>query len=148
MTTPETNTPDTNINNADVAPELLVDTQINGTSRVGLTLAYLLLLIALATGISAILAYAVAWKIERNTQNEQWILAHARWIMRNSLIFLALLALASIWFSPLLWTTWNADILTKSSIVLGSVILLIAFLYLLNAWLKGVGKLLFKKAVF
>lgn len=147
MTNPQSDTPDIMSNdNADT--ELLVDTQINGTSRVGLSLAYLFLLTGLFTGISVILAYAVAWKIECNSKNEQWILAHARWIMRNSLIFLALLALASVWFSPLLWTTWNANILIKSSIVLGSVILLIAFLYLLNAWLKGIGKLLFKKAVF
>lgn len=147
MTEKPTDTPHTTTID-DVSTELFIDTTINGTSRVGLSLAYLFLLVALFTGIGVVLAYAVAWKIERNHKNEQWILAHARWIMRNSLIFSALLVLASIWFSPLLWTTWNADILTKSSIVLGSVILLIAFLYLLNAWLKGVGKLLFKKAVF
>lgn len=147
MTEKPTDTPHTTTID-DVATELVIDTTINGTSRVGLSLAYLFLLTALFTGIGVILAYAVAWNIERNHKNEQWILAHARWIMRNSLIFSALLALASVWFSPLLWTTWNADILTKSSVVLGSVILLIAFLYLLNAWLKGIGKLLFKKAVF
>lgn len=147
MTEKPTDTPHTPTID-DVSTELFIDTTINGTSRVGLSLAYLFLLVALFTGIGVVLAYAVAWKIERNHKNEQWILAHARWIMRNSLIFSALLVLASIWFSPLLWTIWNADILTKSSIVLGSVILLIAFLYLLNAWLKGVGKLLFKKAVF
>lgn len=119
-----------------------------GASRVGLSFAYILLLSALLTGLPAILAYIIAWKIEHQAQQELWISTHARWIMRNSLIFLTILLCASLCLIPLNFMAWNANMMAKSFTVLAGILAFIAFLYLLNAWLKGVGKLILRKSVF
>lgn len=119
-----------------------------GSSRLGLSFAYLLLLLALVSVFPALLAYAVAWLIQKKAHQEIWIYTHAQWIMRNSLIFLIIALFASLWFIPLCFKVWYFDIYTKTTTVIGAIFLLIAFLYLLNAWLKGIAKLLFKKSVF
>lgn len=119
-----------------------------GASRVGLSFAYLCLLLALVSIFPAILAYGMAWYINKKPYQELWIYTHTRWIMRNCLIFLSIALFASLWFIPLNFRVWYFDIYMKTTTVIGATFLLIAFLYLLNAWLKGVGKLILKKSVF
>ena len=113
-----------------------------------ITSAYLLMFLALFTVITAVLAYWLARKVAVVDDAEVWIHAQALWIMRNAVIFLILAAFAALWFIPLMFFYWDSFIWVKACTVAGVVFSAIAWLYLLNIWLKGFTKYLQKKAVF
>ena len=113
-----------------------------------ITSSYLFMFLALFTVITAVLAYWLARKVAVADNAEVWIHAQALWIMRNALIFLILAAFAALWFVPLIFFYWDSFIWVKACTVAGVVFSAIAWLYLLNTWLKGFTKYLQKKAVF
>ena len=111
-------------------------------------ISYVFMFLALFTVITAVLAYWLARKVAVADNAEVWIHAQALWIMRNALIFLILAAFAALWFIPLIFFYWDSFIWVKACTVAGVVFSAIAWLYLLNIWLKGFTKYLQKKAVF
>lgn len=113
-----------------------------------ITSSYLFMFLALFTVITAVLAYWLARKVAVADNAEVWIHAQALWIMRNALIFLILAAFAALWFIPLIFFYWDSFIWVKACTVAVVVFSAIAWLYLLNIWLKGFTKYLQKKAVF
>lgn len=113
-----------------------------------ITSSYLFMFLALFTVITAVLAYWLARKVAVANGAEVWIHAQALWIMRNAVIFLILAAFAALWFIPLMFFYWDSFIWVKACTVAGVVFSAIAWLYLLNIWLKGFTKYLQKKAVF
>ncbi|KAF1027177.1 MAG: hypothetical protein GAK29_00818 [Acinetobacter bereziniae] len=113
-----------------------------------ITSSYLFMFLALFTVITAVLAYWLARKVAVVDDAEVWIHAQALWIMRNAVIFLILSAFAALWFIPLIFFYWDSFIWVKACTVAGVVFSAIAWLYLLNVWLKGFTKYLQKKAVF
>ena len=113
-----------------------------------ITSSYLFMFLALFTVITAVLAYWLARKVAVADNAEVWIHAQALWIMRNALIFLILAAFAALWFIPLIFFYWDSFIWVKAYNIASVVFSAIAWLYLLNIWLKGFTKYLQKKAVF
>ena len=109
---------------------------------------YLLMFLALFTVITAVLAYWLARKVAMVDDAEVWIHAQALWVMRNAVIFLILALFASLWFIPLIFFYWDSMIWVKACTVIGVVFSGIAWLFLLNVWLKGFTKYLQKKAAF
>ena len=96
---------------------------------------------------SAVIAYLLARKVTQ-VDAEVWMHAQALWIMRNVIIFVILAAFAALWFIPLIFFYWDSLLWVKACTVIGVVFSAIAWLFLLNAWIKGFSKYLNKKAVF
>lgn len=113
-----------------------------------ITGAYIFMFLALFTVISFVIAYWLARKVALVDDAEVWIHAQALWIMRSVVIFMVLAFFAGLWFIPLIFFYWDSMIWVKACTVIGVVFSVIAWLYLLNAWLKGFIKYLRKKAAF
>jgi hypothetical protein len=79
---------------------------------------------------------------------EVWIHAHALWIMRNVLLFIMMAFFAALWFIPLFFFAWDSALWVTGMTVAGVIFSAIAWLFLLNAWIKGVAKYFKNKAVF
>ena len=112
-----------------------------------MVMAYMFMFLALFSVFSAVIAYLLARKVTQ-VDAEVWMHAQALWIVRNVLVFLILAAFAGLWFIPLCFFTWNANLMVTATTVLGVIFAFVAWLYLLNAWLKGVAKFWNNKAVF
>ncbi len=113
-----------------------------------ITGSYLFMFLALFTVITAVVAYWLARKVTKVDNVEVWMHAQALWLMRNAVIFLILAIFALLWFIPLIFFYWDSFIWVKACTVIGVVFSAIAWLFLLNIWLKGFTKYLQKKAVF
>ncbi len=113
-----------------------------------IVISYAFMFLALFTVIFAAFAYLVARKVAVVDDAEVWIHAHALWIMRNGILFLFMSVFAVVWFIPLFFFAWNSNLWVTASTVAGVVFSVIAWLFLLNAWLKGLSKYLKNKAVF
>ena len=113
-----------------------------------ITGSYLFIFLALFTVITAVVAYWLARKVTKVDNVEVWMHAQALWLMRNAVIFLILAIFALLWFIPLIFFYWDSFIWVKACTVIGVVFSAIAWLFLLNIWLKGFTKYLQKKAVF
>lgn len=111
-------------------------------------ISYVFMLLALFTIVFAAFAYVLARKVAIVDNAEVWIHAHALWIMRNVLLFILMAFFAALWFIPLFFFAWDSALWVTGMTVAGVVFGLIAWLYLLNAWLNGVSKYLKNKAVF
>jgi len=116
--------------------------------RRSIAISYVFMFLALFTVISGIFAYWFARKIAQVDNAEVWLQAQALWVMRNIIIYNVLSLFAALWFIPLCFFTWNSALWVTGCTVAGVVFALIAFLYLLNAWIKGLSKFLKNKAVF
>lgn len=112
-----------------------------------MAVAYLFMFLALLTIISAVFAYFFARKVTQ-AETEVWLHAQALWVMRNVIIFMLLAAFAALWFIPLIFFYWDSMLWVKATTVIGSVFGIIAWLFLLNTWIKGFSKYIKKKAVF
>ena len=110
--------------------------------------AYVLMFFALFTLISGVTAYFLARNVSQTPQTEVWLNAQALWVMRSTLLYLILAAFASLWFIPLNFYYWDSYLWVTACTVIGVVFALIAFLYLLNAWLKGIVRFMKNKPVF
>ena len=112
-----------------------------------MVMAYMFMFLALFSLFSAVIAYLLARKVTQ-VDAEVWMHAQALWIMRNVIIFVILAAFAALWFIPLIFFYWDSLLWVKACTVIGVVFSAIAWLFLLNAWIKGFSKYLNKKAVF
>ena len=111
-------------------------------------ISYVFMFLALFTILFAAFAYMFARKVAIVDNAEVWIHAHALWIMRNVLLFIMMAFFASLWFIPVFFFAWDSAIWVTATTVAGVVFSSIAWLFLLNAWLKGLSKYLKNKAVF
>ncbi len=112
-----------------------------------IVISYAFMFLALFTVIFAAFAYLVARKVAVVDNAEVWIHAHALWIMRNGILFLFMSVFAVVWFIP------PSFCMEQQSLGNGinscwCCFSAIAWLFLLNAWLKGLSKYLKNKAVF
>ena len=112
-----------------------------------MVMAYMFMFLALFSLFSAVIAYLLARKVTQ-VDAEVWMHAQALWIMRNVIIFVILAAFAALWFIPLIFFYWDSMLWVKACTVVGVVFSTIAWLFLLNAWIKGFSKYLNKKAAF
>ena len=116
--------------------------------RRSIAISYVFMFLALFTVISGILAYWYARRVSQVDNAEVWLQAQAFWLMRNTIIYSILICFAGLWFIPLIFFTWNSALWVTGCTVAGVVFSLIAFLFLLNAWLKGLSRFLKNKPVF
>ncbi|MFH7766088.1 hypothetical protein [Acinetobacter sp. BSP-28] len=116
--------------------------------RRSIAISYVLMFLALFTVISGIFAYWFARKVTKVNEVEVWLQAQALWIMRNIVIYMILVCFAALWFIPLIFFYWDSAVWVKGCTVAGVVFAMIAFLFLLNAWLKGISRFFKNKAVF
>ena len=113
-----------------------------------IAISYVFMFFALFTVISGVFAYWYARKITQVDDVEVWLQAQALWVMRNIVIYAILVCFAALWFIPLIFFYWNSALWVTGCTVAGVVFSLIAFLFLLNAWLKGLSRFVKNKAVF
>ncbi|WP_374667818.1 hypothetical protein [Acinetobacter sp.] len=113
-----------------------------------LAISYVFMFLALFTVISSLFAYWFARKVAQLDSAEVWMQAQALWIMRTVLIYIIMAIFAALWFIPLFFYYWDTYLWVTGCTVAGVVFSGIAFLYLLNAWIKGVTKFFKNKAVF
>ena len=111
-------------------------------------ISYVFMFLALFTIVFAAFAYLLARKVAIVDNAEVWIHAHALWIMRNVLLFTMIVCFAALWFIPLFFFVWNSALWVTAMTVVGVVFSSIAWLFLLNAWLKGIARYFRNKAVF
>lgn len=116
--------------------------------RRSLAISYVFMFLALFTLIGGAFAYWYARKIIQVDNAEVWMQAQALWVMRNVTIYLVLMSFAALWFIPLIFFYWNSALWVTACTLVGVVFSLIAFLFLLNAWLKGISRFFKNKAVF
>lgn len=116
--------------------------------RRSIAISYVLMFLALFTVISGIFAYWFARKVTQVNEVEVWLQAQALWIMRNIVIYMILVCFAALWFIPLIFFYWDSAVWVKGCTVTGVIFAMIAFLFLLNAWLKGISRFFKNKAVF
>ena len=112
-----------------------------------MVMAYMFMFLALFSVVSAVIAYLLARKVAQ-VDAEVWMHAQALWVMRNVIIFVILAAFAALWFITLIFFYWDSMLWVKACTVVGVVFSTIAWLFLLNAWIKGFSKYLNKKAAF
>lgn len=111
-------------------------------------ISYVFMFLALFTIVFAVFAYLLARKVAIVDNAEVWIHAHALWIMRNVLLFTMIVCFAALWFIPLFFFAWDSSLWVTAMTVVGVVFSSIAWLFLLNAWLKGIARYFRNKAVF
>jgi hypothetical protein len=116
--------------------------------RRSVAISYVFMFFALFTVISGVFAYWYARKITQVDDVEVWLQAQALWVMRNIVIYIILVCFAALWFIPLIFFYWDSALWVTGCTVAGVVFSLIAFLFLLNAWLKGLSRFVKNKAVF
>jgi hypothetical protein len=117
-------------------------------NRRRIVISYVFMFLTLFTIIFGLFAFLFARKVSVSTELEVWLQAQAFWIMRSILIYFFISIFASLWFIPLFFYYWDTYLWVTACTVIGVVFALIAFLFLLNSWLKGVSKFLKNKAVF
>ena len=113
-----------------------------------ITIAYVCMFLALFCIVTAVISYWLARKVVQVDNAEVWMQAQALWIMRSVILFMLLAVFAAAWFIPLIFFYWDSLIWVKACTVIGVVFSAIAWLYLLNAWLKGFTRYMKNKAVF
>jgi len=116
--------------------------------RRSIATSYVFMFFALFTVISGVFAYWYARKVTQVEGVEVWLEAQALWVMRNIVIYSILVLFAALWFIPLIFFYWDSALWVTGCTVAGVVFTMIAFLFLLNAWLKGISRFFKNKAVF
>lgn len=110
--------------------------------------AYMFMLFTVFTLVPLLLAYWLAARITHIPDIEVWLSSHAFWIVRNLLVFASIAVFAALWFIPLLFLVWDQYIWVTACTIIGSIFAIIAWLYLLNAWLKGISRFCKRKPVY
>ena len=116
--------------------------------RRSVAIAYVFMFLASFTVIFGIFSYWLARKVAQVDYAEVWLQAQALWIMRNIVIYTILALFAALWFIPLFFFAWDSQLWVKACVVTGVIFSFIAFIFLLNAWFKGIHKFSQNKAVF
>ncbi len=117
-------------------------------SRRSIAISYVFMFLTLFTIVFGLFAYLFARKISLAQGVEVWLQTHSFWVMRNIVIYILLSLFTSVWFIPLYLYYWDTYMWVTACTVIGVVFAIIAFLFLLNAWLKGMSKFFKNKAVF
>ncbi|WP_163121920.1 hypothetical protein [Acinetobacter portensis] len=117
-------------------------------SRRYITISYVFMFLTLFTIVFGLFAYLFARKVSVIADLEVWLQTHSFWVMRNIVIYIFLSLFASVWFIPLYFYYWDTYMWVTACTVIGVVFAIVAFLFLLNAWLKGLSKFFKNKAVF
>lgn len=112
-----------------------------------LMLAYVAFFCGLLTGVMALPTYVLMCKMSKLADMEVWAKTHCTWILQHHAIFLSIVFFAVLWFIPLFFVAWDSAMWVKSMTVIGVVFLCVAWLFLLNAFVKGIGQYIFKKSV-
>ncbi len=110
--------------------------------------AYLLMLLTILSIVPMILAYWLAVRVAQTQDVEVWLNAHALWITRSLIIFMSMALFSALWFIPLAFFTWNEVLWVNASVIIGVIFALVAWLYLINAWLKGFIRYFRRKPVY
>ena len=113
-----------------------------------ITMSYFFMFLGLFTVVGVLISYALARSVAKVSNSEVWIHTHGLWIVRNVIIYLIMAFFAVLWFIPAMFIYWDSIIWVKSCTVIGVFFASIAWLYLLNVWLKGLIKYFQNKAVF
>lgn len=116
--------------------------------RRSVAISYFFMFLTLFTVVSGIFAYWFARKVTLVDSAEVWLQAQALWVMRSVVIYVILVAFAALWFIPLHFYTWDSAMWVTATTVVGVIFAFIAFIFLLNALIKGLGKFMQNKAVF
>ncbi|WOE30874.1 MULTISPECIES: hypothetical protein [unclassified Acinetobacter] len=116
--------------------------------RRSIMIAYICMFLALFTFLFSLFAYLFARKVALASDAEVWLQAQALWLMRSSIIYFICMIFAALWFVPLYFYYWDTYIWVTTCTVIGVVFTVVAFLYLLNAWIKGISKFVKNKAVY
>ena len=111
-------------------------------------IAYLLMLLTVFAVVPLILAYWLAIKTTTMPEVEVWLHSHGLWIARNLLIFACMAIFAALWFIPLAFFVWDQFIWVTACTIVGVIFAVVAWLFLLNAWLKGITKFFQHKPVY
>lgn len=111
-------------------------------------LAYGMLLLTVFCIVPLLLAYFFAFKVSQVPDTEVWLQSHALWISRHVIIFGCMAAFAGLWFIPLGFVAWNSHLLVNATTIIGVIFAVIAWLFLLNALLKGFIRYLQRKSVY
>ena len=111
-------------------------------------ISYVFMFFALFTVVSGFFAYWLARKVAQLDSAEVWMQAQAFWVMRSVVIYTILACFAALWFIPLFFYYWDTYLWVTGCTVAGVAFSGTAFLYLLNAWIKGITKFFKNKAVF
>lgn len=110
--------------------------------------AYLLMLLTVFTVVPLIFAYWLAIRTTTMPEVEVWLHSHGLWIARNLLIFACLAIFALLWFIPLAFFVWDQFIWVTACTIVGVIFAVVAWLFLLNAWLKGISRFIQSKPVY
>ncbi|WP_111896013.1 hypothetical protein [Acinetobacter sp. MB5] len=110
--------------------------------------AYMFMFLAMFTVVTGFIAYFLSAKVAHSQDAEVWIQSHGVWIMRNVILFILMGLFAAVWFIPLAFYAWNDMLWVTGFTVAGVVFAFIAWMYLLNSFIKGLSKYFKKKAVF
>lgn len=110
--------------------------------------AYFFMFLALFTIVSGIVAYVIAMQVTADKNVEVWANAQALWVMRNTLLFMMVAVFASLWFIPLYYYPWDAYQWVTGCTVAGVIFAFIAWVFLLNAFVKGIHRYFKNKPVF
>lgn len=120
----------------------------NTRQRKYIAWAYVFMFLSLLTILPAIISYVLAARVVSIQDTEVWLNAHALWIMRNLVLFIFMLIFSALWYIPLAFFTWDSSLWMTGLTLIGVVFSFVAWLYLLNAFIKGVSKWFSHKAVF
>lgn len=111
-------------------------------------MAYLLMLLTVFCLVPLILAYWLSIRSVNTPEMEVWLSSHGLWIARNLLIFACLAVFAALWFIPLAFFVWDQFIWVTACTIIGVIFAAVAWLFLLNAWLKGISRFVKRKPVY
>ena len=116
--------------------------------RRSVAISYFFMFLALFTVIGGIFAYWFARKVTLVDSAEVWLQAQALWVMRSVVIYMILVGFAALWFIPLAFFVWDQFIWVTACTIIGVIFAVVAWLFLLNAWLKGISKFISHKPVY
>lgn len=111
-------------------------------------LAYVMMFLSLFTLVPILLSYWLAARLTHVDDIEVWLNAHALWIVRTLLIFICISVFAALWFIPLYFFVWDQHTWVTACTIAGVIFSIVAWLYLLNSWLKGFMKFFQRKSVY
>ena len=116
--------------------------------RTRILIAYVLMLLTVFSVLPLILGYWLASRAINMPDIEVWLHSHGLWIARNLLIFMSMAIFAALWFIPLAFFVWDQFIWVTACTIIGVIFAIVAWLFLLNAWLKGISKFIKRKPVY
>ena len=116
--------------------------------RTRILIAYVLMLLTVFSVVPLIFGYWLASRAINMPDIEVWLHSHGLWIARNLLIFMSMAVFAALWFIPLAFFVWDQFVWVTACTIFGVIFAIVAWLFLFNAWLKGISKFIKRKPVY